>query len=248
MVSRSMSVAQGRLLAERMTLVLPALYAMVTMRTRHRDELVRAAVAEGIEQVVILGVGLDAGMLRLPIDHHAVDVFEVDFPSMIAARETLLATLPATLPYLPLLRRQTLALDLERENVRDRLLAETTFNPARPTLVIWGGMTMYLSAKANDQLLESLQSLLTHPLSKIWVDLVSRDVVNRTTSFPETRTFVENMQALGAPFVFGVDDPDAFFQVRGFRIDERASSDYLRIEASHPLYQLFVISTELVTG
>lgn len=63
----------------------------VRLRTRFIDDVVRAALAEGIRQIVILGAGFDCRALRMAeIGAAGASVFEVDFAAQISRKRAIL--------------------------------------------------------------------------------------------------------------------------------------------------------------
>ena len=61
--------------------VAKGIYSAQVCRTRYIDEVVQAAIARGIKQLVILGAGYDTRPYRLP-EMKSVKVFEVDLPAV----------------------------------------------------------------------------------------------------------------------------------------------------------------------
>src|SRR5690606_12017813 len=57
-----------------------AMANMMALRTAAIDDAVRAAVASGVRQLVILGAGYDGRAWRMP-ELHGMHVFEVDHPA-----------------------------------------------------------------------------------------------------------------------------------------------------------------------
>ncbi len=230
-----------------MTQILPVLPAMIASRTRYLDDVVVQAVEEGITQVLILGVGFDTRMARLPIDRAAVTVYEVDLADMITARETVLADLPD----FPLLRRETAEINLEIEDLAERIVASTSFSPKHPSIVIMEGVSVYLDAATNKRVLASLRRLLQHPHSRLALDIVAEEVASGSTSFPDLRNFVEGMRELGEPFLFGVSDPAEYFKRHHYRIDAQIPSNHYRRESPDELYAVynfFVVSPLALPG
>ncbi len=110
------------------------------LRTRAIDDAVRAFVARGGRQIVILGAGFDARATRLGLDD--ARFFEIDHPATQAAKRARVGASPA----------RFVAWDFERDAL-DRLpaaLAVEGHETNTPTLTIWEGVTMYLSREALD--------------------------------------------------------------------------------------------------
>jgi len=73
-------------------------------RSRHAEDRLSATVAQGVNQYVVLGAGLDTFAYRNPFP--SLQVFEVDFPATQQWKRDLLAeadlSIPANLTFVPL--------------------------------------------------------------------------------------------------------------------------------------------------
>lgn len=119
----------------------------VALRTLAIDEALRAELARGVEQVVVLGAGLDARAWRMPELAGAV-VYEVDHPATAPLKRARTTGRPA-------LAREArfVTVDFERERV-DEALAAAGHDVTRPTAWIWEGVTPYLAPEALTATLE----------------------------------------------------------------------------------------------
>jgi len=113
----------------------------IALRAAILDQRIEQAIEQGIQQVVILGAGLDTRAHRMECLEGA-DVYEVDHPSTqrgkaAAARE--LATVARKLVYV--------SVDFERERLTDRL-AQTGHLAHERTLWVLEGVVPYLSEGA----------------------------------------------------------------------------------------------------
>ncbi len=112
-----------------------------------------AAAARGITQYVILGAGLDSFAYRGK-QTIKVDVFEVDHPATQEWKRKQLAQAGIPIPdgtaFVPA--------DFEHGELAAQL-SGTGFDPARPALVSWLGVTMYLTQPAISQTLAELGTL-----------------------------------------------------------------------------------------
>jgi len=129
---------------------------ILTMRTLAIDEALAEALgsplAPAIDQLVILGAGLDARAFRLHGLAH-VDVFEVDHPATQAYKRARSST------HSPLARSlRFVAVDFERERLDDRLLF-AGHDPGRRSAWIWEGVIVYLSDAALRTTLHSVAAL-----------------------------------------------------------------------------------------
>jgi methyltransferase (TIGR00027 family) len=119
------------------------------LRTLAIDEALCAAIDGGLDQLVILGAGLDARAYRLPA-LATVDVFEVDHPATQAYKR---AKVAERSPLAKSLR--FVGVDFERDTLADRLDAAGQ-DPRRPTAWIWEGVIVYLTDAALRSTLESV--------------------------------------------------------------------------------------------
>lgn len=149
-------VGLGRLLAQRpagvwvMRLASLGLLEHITLRTRAIDAaLTTEARKRPIEQLVILGAGLDARAWRLTALRDAT-VFEVDHP---ATQRFKLDRLGAAQP----VAREVVhvAVDFETQSLDERLAA-CGHDASRPTVWLWEGVTPYLTRDATEASLSAL--------------------------------------------------------------------------------------------
>ncbi|MBM4367466.1 MAG: SAM-dependent methyltransferase [Deltaproteobacteria bacterium] len=120
----------------------------MSYRTRVLDDVVRHASADGIEQVVILGAGLDARAWRLP-ELATARVFEVDHPDTQDYKRARMGEGRVT--YVPV--------DFEKETAADALVA-AGLDVSRPSVVLWEGVAMYLPPAAIDATLATMRPVL----------------------------------------------------------------------------------------
>jgi methyltransferase (TIGR00027 family) len=125
--------------------------------------------AHGIEQVVLLGAGLDARAHRLPSLANAV-VFEVDHPATQKLKRSKAHTLPQSAREI-----RYAACDFERTHLEQALLGSGFDRHAR-SLWIWEGVTMYLPAAA---VVDSLSTIgqLSAPDSVLVATYITPDLV-----------------------------------------------------------------------
>jgi methyltransferase (TIGR00027 family) len=132
-----------------------------TTRCRYTEDMLAAAAARGVEQYVLLGAGLDTFAYRSTVH---MRVFEVDHPASQAWKRARLAevgiasTTPAA-TYVPV--------DFETDDLAARL-AGAGFDPQRPAVVGWLGVTFYLTRAAIRDTLTGLGQLV--PGSEVVVE------------------------------------------------------------------------------
>ncbi|MGF6881124.1 methyltransferase (TIGR00027 family) [Nocardia sp. GAS34] len=120
-------------------IVLAGTRAQVTARARYTETRLAAS---GSDQYVVLGAGLDTFAYRASLAR-AVSVFEVDHPGTQQWKKRALSDAGVE----PLGRISFVPADFERDDLGERL-ADHGFDAARPALVSWLGVAMYLTRAA----------------------------------------------------------------------------------------------------
>jgi methyltransferase (TIGR00027 family) len=177
---------------------------MMTVRTRFIDDVLHEAMAEGAEQLVILGAGFDTHAYRYRELLSRTRVFEVDrAPTQTLKRhrvEQVLGAPPENLSYVT----ADLADDL------GAVLAEFGYSTARRTLFVMEGVTMYLPERVFRQ---TLGFVGRHPAgSRIVFDFVSQPMVEMLQGMDRdkvptlARPFIDRFRNLieDEPWIFGV--------------------------------------------
>lgn len=173
------------------------------IRTSVIDDLIRTAVAGGVDTVVNLGAGLDARPYRLELPA-SLKWVEVDYPGMIRHKEAVLAR------ERPRCRLERIGLDLADPAARGRLFDEVAA-AGRDVLVLTEGVAPYLTEEHVAALARDLRSRGSF---RHWViDYFSPEVVR----------FMQNkrkLQMQNAPFRFAPADWFAFFADLGWRAEQ----------------------------
>jgi len=119
----------------------PHMELWIGLRTAYLDRQVRAAIARGWDQVVLLGAGFDTRAARLAAA--GVTFFEVDHPATQAAKRARLAELDGY----PVDAARYVTCDFEHDDPVARLVAGG-LDAREPTLVLWEGVVSYLTEEA----------------------------------------------------------------------------------------------------
>jgi methyltransferase (TIGR00027 family) len=127
----------------------------VLLRSRFAEDTLMDAVADGVEQYVLLGAGLDTFAYRQPEWAHGLTVIEVDHPGTQGAKRGALAAAGIEIP--PNVRYADI--DFERETLAQGL-ARCGVQTAKPTFFSWLGVTMYLT---RDAIEATLRTVLSFP-------------------------------------------------------------------------------------
>ncbi len=176
-------------------------------REQYIHDLMAAEVAAGLGQMVILGAGFDTRAYRLE-GLGDVPVFEVDHPVTQAAKrravQGVVAPFPANVRFV--------AVDFDRDALGDRL-AEAGYDPAKRTLFVWQGVTMYLTAEGVDRTLAFVASH-SAPGSVVIFDYFYRSNLGANSTLGLRLV----TRAMGEDTVFGIDGSEiaGFLGARGF--------------------------------
>jgi len=193
------------------------------VRTRVLDDAVRAFVAGGGRQVVLLGAGFDCRALRLP-ELASATVFEVDHPATQRHKRATLERLGVTSPA----RYVTWNFETRPLDELPSALAAAGHDRSQPTLTIWEGVTMYLSEPAIEASLRAI-SAYSAPGSQLAMTYFARSRLRRPSL--ATRVVQEMVARLGEPWTWGwvPDELPAYLAERGWElVDDVATPDAAR--------------------
>lgn len=174
----------------------PDLHAFIVLRVRYVEDIYRAALDDGVDQIVLLGAGFDTTSLRWAAS--PVTIFEVDAPATLSDKRALLDHLPtpaddATTVWVPC--------DFEHDQLRERLI-DSGFDPSRPSVVVWIGVTMFLTREAIAATLADLAALCA-PRSRLVMDYIDEDVATGTSRWAGARRVARNVARRGEPYRTG---------------------------------------------
>jgi methyltransferase (TIGR00027 family) len=175
----------------------PGIMGNLLCRTRFIDDALRDALREGLDQVVILGAGLDTRAYRIPgIDE--ARVFELDHPATQAWKrkrlERLLGELPSHVTFVPI--------DFDRQRLAD-VMKCADFRPDGGTFLVWEGVTQYISPEAVDATLRYV-SRSTRLRSSILFTYIDRRMIEGSSRSKVGKKLMRNLERQGEPWIFGI--------------------------------------------
>lgn len=188
----------------------PGLHTEIMLRNRVADDQMAWAIEQGVEQIVILGAGYDTSAYRM--DHGSVVLFEVDAPSTQEVKRRLIGEhdlVPKRdVVYVPC--------DFEDDAVVDRL-REAGFDSSRPCVVVWLGVSYYLTERAATTTLSDVAAF-SAPGSRLVWDYMDRSVIDGTITAKGALRAREVVARRGEPYIFGLTSPgaDALVEESGF--------------------------------
>lgn len=182
------------------------------VRTRVIDDDLRAFVARGGRQIVLLGAGYDCRALRLP-ELTGATVIEVDHPATQGHKRAVLARLDAISP------SRYLTWNFEERPVAQLpdALAELGHDRTAPTFTIWEGVTMYLTPDAIDASLRAIRAW-SAPTSQLAMTYFAKTRIQRPSL--ATRAVQMIVARVGEPWIFGwgPDELAPYLAARGFEL------------------------------
>ncbi len=177
--------------------VAKGIFGAQVCRTRFIDDAVQAALSKGIGQLVILGAGFDTRPYRLP-GIARVKVFEVDLPAVQAEKrkklQEHLSSLPENVTFVPI--------DFDSQTL-DAAFAGKGFDPSKPAVFIWEGVTQYLSEQAVRQTLAFVGESARGSI--FLFTYVLKSIVERRSDIPDADRMMDTVAKNGAPWVFGLE-------------------------------------------
>ena len=227
----------SRRAAERVSSRFPAVKDMVKTRTRYFDDMLDRQIVSGIRQVVILGAGLDTRAVRK--QSAGVRYFEIDDPATMELKRRCYADahIDADMRLIPGNYVTDGLIDLLRSN---------NFEFDAPTYFIWEGNVMYMPL-AYDK--HAILQLKQH-VSQFWLsfDYLTESVIAKTTGDAGLRILVESFEAIGAPWLSGINDIESFACELGLRVLENFTTGqlyqrYRGRKGSSPIFRHYSICT-----
>ena len=223
--------------AERVSSRFPAVKDMVKTRTRYFDDMLDAQIAAGIRQVVILGAGLDTRAVRK--QSAGVQFFEIDDPATMELKRRCYADarINAGVRLIPGNYVTDGLIDLLRSN---------GFEFDASAYLIWEGNVMYMPLATDKDTMRQLKRHLKRFL--ISFDYLSEAVIAKSTGDTGLTILVESFEAMGAPWLSGIDDIERLAREMGLGVLENFTTRtlyqrYRGLPATSPIFQHYSICT-----
>jgi methyltransferase (TIGR00027 family) len=183
---------------------------IIEVRTKFFDEALLRAAEDGVRQFVILAAGMDARAYRLPWPS-GTKLFEVDQPDVVRFKSDALSR------ETPRCERVAIGANLAEE--WSRTLLSGGFDRTARTAWLVEGLLQYIPRAAVEALFRTIDSLSARD-SLVVYDLAGQSLLDS----PFMADMLRMMQELGAPWVFGTDEPGSLVERHGWtaRVTEPA--------------------------
>ncbi len=169
-------------------------FAHTLGRACYTEELLEKTIADGLDQYVLLGAGLDSFALRRKDLASRLKVYEIDHPASQESKRNrfikLRLDLPDNLEFVPV--------DFEKESLSDGL-KKGSYSNKRRGFFSWMGTTPYLTRDAIFQTLRSIASVAT-PGSELIFDFLIPKKLADPADLPLIEAIERAVERRGEPF------------------------------------------------
>jgi methyltransferase (TIGR00027 family) len=212
-------------------------------RTRFIDDLARGSLADGVRQMVVLGAGFDTRAHRLR-ELADVPFFEVDAIGTQTAKRAVLRRLRGRdhVRYVPV--------DFLRDDLASALVG-AGWDTSRRTLVVWEGVTNYLTHQAVETVLGWVAGIAGGAV--LVFTYVHAGLLDGSVAFEGGAQILGNVRTLGEPWTFGLrpDEVRGFLARSGLTLREELGADDYRArylpadppDRGYSFYRLAVATT-----
>lgn len=192
-------------------------------RTRFIDDRLSRALREGFRQVIILGAGFDSRSYRME-DLRSVRVIEIDHPATSRLKRSILERSLGRMPS----NVQFLEIDFNNQSLEVGI-RDIQFEIALPTIVLWEGVTNYLTGEGVDATFRSLRSIARR--CRVIFTYVDKAVLDPNASFEGATNAKSRIESVGENWTFGFDPVELpkYTAQHGFRLVEDVGSQEYRM-------------------
>ncbi len=220
----------------------PGTTGFIVARARYIDDYLQTCLDGGIDQLVILGAGLDSRAYRFEQLREHVKVFEVDHPATQQEKckrlRRIFDELPKYVTFVPI--------DFNEESLEK--LFDFGFDKQWKTLFIWEGVTYYLTAEAMDSTLEFVVRN-SEEGSSIIFDYVHVSALTAAHKRGEIARMQRYGRFTGEQLIFGIEEGKVveFLSQRGYTQIVNVTSEDLKrayftgVNQNRPIAPIYAI-------
>ena len=200
----------------RRVMVPKGIYEYTIARTKYIDAIFRAALTDGVDQILIFGAGFDTRALRFASEAADTSIFELDVPITQKTKLDRYARqgigIPANIGFI--------SIDFDRESLVEKL-ANAGFEVGQRDLFVLEGLLMYLQPESVDQTFKVIEDLAGKD-SMVVFDYVRASVLREAAGFYGGRQIVKSVSKAGERWNFGIPagELEKFLKEYGFRAAE----------------------------
>lgn len=182
-------------------------------------------------QVIILGSGFDSRAFRFKelLNENNISVFELDLAAMLSFKEKEIKSNNL----IPCKSYNLVPCNFNDNNLIG-LLSENGIDFKKSTLVLWEGVTYFLTKEIIEKTLTDFRSAFTYKL-QVTLDYAFRDYVEGDLNFYGAKELYQVLIEIDEPHLFGLNfnESNNFFNSLGYKVKENDTalvleSKYLR--------------------
>lgn len=216
--------ATRRLVVRSVNRRVPGGYTYEIARAKFIDDVVLGEAATGIDELVLLGAGLDSRPYRLERELRGVKVFEVDHPASLASKRARLRRLLGREPD----QVTFVAVDFNSDPL-DTALAEAGHRRSARTLFVWSGVSMYLP---EESVAEVLSWVAAHddPPASIVFDAAWAGAIDGSREYFGAEALRERVRRMDEPLRWGIPEGrmEETLARFGLKVERALSAEELR--------------------
>jgi methyltransferase (TIGR00027 family) len=193
----------------------------LNFRTEYIDRTTHLISEKNIQQVLILGSGLDTRPYRLE-ELKKVKVFEVDLAWVqdlkIQKLKNHFGSLPENIKYV--------AVDFNNQTLNE-VLQQNNFNFSKPTFIIWEGVTQYITKDAVEKTLGFISKIPKD--SYLVFTYVLESVIKKESMIEGANEFVDYLNKKKSPWIFGIEKENIESFINNYNlklVKDIGASDY----------------------
>ena len=175
------------------------IYEYVIARTKYMDEIVRRAIKNEFEQILIFGAGFDSRGIRF-IKNDQTEFFELDSPLTQMEKINQLKkrgiTVPKSLHFIPI--------DFNKNPVREKL-DQGGFGKHKKCLFILEGLLMYLEKTSVDKTFQIINEY-SAPGSLVVFDYLYSSVLRKENKYYGESEIYNKVNKTGEAWTFGIEE------------------------------------------
>jgi methyltransferase (TIGR00027 family) len=176
-------------------------YADVILRSRYTEDALKAAVAQGVTQYVLIGAGFDSFLCRRPDWAGGLAIYEVDHPATQGLKRECLRKCGVAESG----SVHFVDADLSVETLASAL-ARSPYDATQPTFFSWLGVTVYLTREANLATLRAIASCAPAGSELVFTYLDEAILLGADHPGAEAfRSLQSEVAAIGEAFLSGFD-------------------------------------------
>lgn len=212
------------------------IFGALLCRTKYFDDSLHAAMADGIDQLVILGAGLDTRPYRIA-GINKITVVEVDLPIMQNIKkeklQKILGELPHNITFIPI--------DFNHQ-VLDEELNIPALDFSKPIFFIWEGVTSYISEEAVKNTLACISKASSG--SRVVFSYVLKNVIDKNSDITGADSLVNYFESKDQSWVFGLDPANLVDFLKPFHLTlvEDVDASYYQENYLKPLNRNLEVS------